>query len=135
MPMIRSSCPFTFPSDTSDSFSRCKASQSIRITSLRLLQWPKISDQWSGRQQCQLSYISEYNSDIRHVSGQENNVADFLSRSPISALHEGVNFQERAADQERDPEIQASRTAVTNLQLRNLPLSGTSVILLCDING
>ena len=82
----------------------------------------KISDQWSARQQRQLSYISEYTTDIRHVSGQENIIADALSRSPISALHEGINFQEMAADQERDPEILASRTAITNLQLRDLPV-------------
>ena len=94
----------------------------------------KISDQWSARQQRQLSYISEYTTDIRHVSGQENNVADALSRSPISALHEGINFQEMASDQENDPESQASWTANTNLQLRDLPLSCTNLTFFCDIS-
>ena len=41
---------------------------------------------------------------------------------------------EMAADQERDPEIQASRTAITNLRLSDFPLSGTSLTLLCDIS-
>ena len=93
----------------------------------------KISNQSSVRQQRQLSYISEYTTDIQHVSRQKNNVADALSQSPISALHEGINFQEMATDQERDPEIHASQTAIPNLQLRDHPLSGTSLTLLCDI--
>jgi hypothetical protein len=35
---------------------------------------------WSARQQRQLSFITEYTSDIRHTPGQENVVADALSR-------------------------------------------------------
>ena len=94
----------------------------------------KISDQWSAHQQRHLSYISEYTTGIWHMSGQENNVADALSRFPISALHEGINFEEMATDQERDPKVQASLTAITNVQLREIPLSGTSLILICDIS-
>jgi hypothetical protein len=37
---------------------------------------------WSGRQQRQLSFITEFTSDIRHTPGQENMVADPLSRPP-----------------------------------------------------
>jgi hypothetical protein len=41
---------------------------------------------WSARQQRQLSFIAEFTSDIRHTSGQENVVADFLSRPPSAAV-------------------------------------------------
>ncbi len=37
---------------------------------------------WSARQQGQLSFIAEFTSDIRHTPGQENVVADALSRPP-----------------------------------------------------
>jgi hypothetical protein len=37
---------------------------------------------WSARQQRQLSFIAEFTSDIRHTPGQENVVADALSRPP-----------------------------------------------------
>ena len=37
-----------------------------------------------------------------------------------------------ASDQESDPEIQASR--ITNLELKDLPLSWTNLTLLCDIS-
>ena len=40
------------------------------------------SDAWSARQQRHLSYVAEYTSDIRHVAGKENVVADCLSRPP-----------------------------------------------------
>ena len=40
------------------------------------------SDAWSARQQRHLSYVAEYTSDIRHVPGKENVVADCLSRPP-----------------------------------------------------
>ena len=40
------------------------------------------SDAWSAHQQQHLSYVAEYTSDIRHVAGKENVLADCLSRSP-----------------------------------------------------
>jgi hypothetical protein len=39
----------------------------------------KAADAWSARQQRQLSYVAEYTSDIRHVPGKDNVVADLLS--------------------------------------------------------
>ena len=44
----------------------------------------RLSDAWSARQQRQLSYMAEYTSDLRHVAGAENVVADCLSRPPTS---------------------------------------------------
>ncbi|RUS73921.1 hypothetical protein EGW08_018311 [Elysia chlorotica] len=41
----------------------------------------KLSDPWSARQQRQLSYISEFSTDIRHIAGKTNVVADCLSRT------------------------------------------------------
>ena len=39
----------------------------------------------SQRQTCHLSFISEFSTDIRHVAGSANVVADVLSRAPSSA--------------------------------------------------
>jgi RNase H-like domain found in reverse transcriptase len=36
----------------------------------------RASDAWSARQQRYLSYVAEYTSDIRHVPGRQNCVAD-----------------------------------------------------------
>jgi hypothetical protein len=45
----------------------------------------RVSDSWSARQQRQLAYVAEYTSDLRHVPGASNVVADALSR-PAAAV-------------------------------------------------
>jgi hypothetical protein len=42
----------------------------------------RVSAPWSARQVRQLAYISEFTTDLRHVPGQKNVVADTLSRPP-----------------------------------------------------
>jgi hypothetical protein len=46
----------------------------------------RTSDPWSARQARQLSYLAEHTADIRHISGEENVVADTLSHLPSSAV-------------------------------------------------
>ena len=43
----------------------------------------RLSDPWSARQQRHLAYVAEYTSDIRHIAGSENVVANSLNRSPV----------------------------------------------------
>ena len=94
----------------------------------------KVSDQWTSRQQRHLSFISEFSTDIRHLSGRDNEVADALSRSSICSVRDGINFQEMAEDQALDDEVTASRTAITGLQLREITLSSGNTPLLCDVS-
>ena len=42
----------------------------------------RVSEPWTARQACHLSYVAEYTSDIRHIAGVNNIVADTLSRPP-----------------------------------------------------
>ena len=42
----------------------------------------RVSDPWTARQCRHLAYIAEYTSDIRHIPGADNIVADTLSRPP-----------------------------------------------------
>jgi hypothetical protein len=51
----------------------------------------RTSDPWSARQARQLSYLAEHTADIRHIAGEENVIADTLSRPPSSAA---VNVKE-----------------------------------------
>ncbi len=48
----------------------------------------RASEPWSARQQRQLSYLAEFTSDIRHVPGSQNLVADTLSRPPAGNVKE-----------------------------------------------
>jgi hypothetical protein len=45
----------------------------------------RVSEPWTARQSRQLSYMAEYTSDIRHIAGAANMVADTLSRPPGNA--------------------------------------------------
>jgi hypothetical protein len=44
----------------------------------------RVSEPWTARQTRQLSYVTEYTSDIRHITGAANVVADTLSRPQAS---------------------------------------------------
>ena len=97
----------------------------------------KSSDPWSGRQQRHLAAISEYTTDVRHVAGKSNVVADALSRCQIAATHTlctGINYSEMASAQRVDPEVTACRTAETNLRLVDVPFGPTGETLLCDVS-
>ena len=94
----------------------------------------KTSEPWSSQQQCHLAYISEFTTDIRHIQGKENHVADALSRITINALHEGIDYTAMAECQRTDPDVQAYRTAITSFRLKDVPFSPSSTTLLCDIS-
>ena len=84
----------------------------------------KISDMWSSRQQRHLSLISEFTTNIHHVGGKDNFVADALSR--VSAVDQDINFSLLAASQAADQDTQALRTDDTNLHFLDVPSSATS---------
>ena len=92
----------------------------------------KISDPWSPRQQRQLAYLSEYTTQIVHVSGKDNFVADALSRSSINALYAevGVDYSAMAAAQRSDPALASFAKSTTSLRLQQVP-DGS---LLCDVS-
>ncbi|XP_010767363.1 uncharacterized protein [Notothenia coriiceps] len=62
----------------------------------------KVAEPWSARQQRQLSYISEYTTDIRHIAGKANVVAGCLSRAVIGAVQLGLDYLRMGADQASD---------------------------------
>ncbi|KAJ8386951.1 hypothetical protein AAFF_G00161280 [Aldrovandia affinis] len=94
----------------------------------------KLSEPWSARQQRHLSYVSEFTTDIQHVAGKQNTVADCLSRTLTSTVHLGIDYARMAVDQDADPDIQAFRTATTGLQLVDVPFDDKGATLLCDVS-
>jgi hypothetical protein len=49
----------------------------------------RATDAWTPRQGRHLSYIAEYTSDIRHIPGKDNVVADTMSRPPAAPRNAG----------------------------------------------
>ena len=96
----------------------------------------KISDPWSARLQRQLAAISEFTTDIRHIAGKANAVAGTLSRTQISSVISAlVNLDYTAmAAAQTCLEVQAYRTAITNLRLEDIVVGDSKTILLCNIS-
>ena len=81
-----------------------------------------------------LSAISEFTTDVRHLEGKANVVADALSRVEIdsAAPSLGIDFRELAKAQRQDPETRAARTAISGLRLQDVDMGGA--MLLCDVS-
>lgn len=95
------------------------------------------SDSCLPRQARHLDFISQFTTDIRHVKGNLNPVADALSRIEVNAVQRplGLDFQAMAAAQRTDPDLLRLQTvASSSLRLREMPLPVSPVPLLCDIS-
>ncbi|GFO10356.1 Pol polyprotein [Plakobranchus ocellatus] len=92
----------------------------------------KLSDPWTARQQRHLAFISEYSTDIRHVSGKSNVMADSLSRSSLSNVTLGIDYEAMAKAQEKDRDIKAFPTAITGLHI--VPYQIHNSTLLCEVS-
>jgi cleavage and polyadenylation specificity factor subunit 1 len=90
-------------------------------------------DQCSPRQFNHLDYISQFTTDMRHISGQDNVVADALSR--IESVSAPVTHDALAAYQADDNELQTLLVANTALRLEKLLIPGTTVELYCDTSA
>ncbi|XP_075328775.1 tripartite motif-containing protein 16-like [Odontesthes bonariensis] len=98
-----------------------------------------VYEQWSlshgpaGKKR-QLTYISEFTTDIAHLSGKHNQVADCLSRAVAGAVHLGLDYGSMATEQATDPDVQACRSSATGLQLQDVAFDDAGTTLLCDIS-
>lgn len=87
----------------------------------------------SDRQARQLDFIAQITTDIRHVEGKQNIVADLLSRiEVIDAVR--INYDELAKAQSTDGELQSllNSSVDSSLKLRPFILPGTSKPVYCD---
>nr|XP_057908117.1 uncharacterized protein LOC131104680 [Doryrhamphus excisus] len=94
----------------------------------------KVTEPWSARQQRHLAAISEFTTDIQHVAGKANPVADCLSRALVSPVLLGTDFSELAADQTGDPDIRSLVSGSTALQLEDVVVQDGGPTLLCDVS-
>ncbi|XP_045448264.1 uncharacterized protein K02A2.6-like [Melitaea cinxia] len=86
----------------------------------------------SPRQYRHLDFIAQFTSDIRHISGKSNVVADTLSR--IEELGKPVSIENIAQAQSCDSELQTLLTAGSSLRLEKLMVPGSRVPLYCDVS-
>ena len=65
-------------------------------------------------------------------AGKENHVADALSWARIHLVQEGIDYEAMATSEKEDSEVQACRTALTSLQLEDVPYGNQGNTILCD---
>lgn len=94
----------------------------------------KVSDPWSACQHCQLAAISEFTTDIQHVAGKSNHVADCLSRVLVSPVYVGIDYTAMAAEQRADPDVLALQSTKTGLVLEDTPVWDGGPHLLCNVS-
>lgn len=86
----------------------------------------------SPRQTRHLSFISEFSTDIHHIEGKHNVVADALSRATVSAVSlPTIDYKQLARDQSEE-EIESYRTPNTGLSLMDIAFGDVTVI--CDVS-
>lgn len=93
------------------------------------------SSKASPRQHRHLEFIGQFSTRIFHVSGDDNMVADSLSRIEEVIAPSAVTADELAHEQTNDPELQqllASTT--TGLDLKRFSPIDTTVELYCDVS-
>ena len=92
------------------------------------------SSRYSPRETRHLDFISQFTSDIRHVQGKDNPVADALSRMDINAFTAPtppLDYTLIAQAQQNDPDLSQLRS--TSLHLQALPLPFSTSTILCDM--
>ena len=97
------------------------------------------SDRHTPRQIRHLDYISQFTTDIQHISGLDNPMADALSRIELNALSAeaqmpNIDFTQLAATQQTDPQLQKLTKGNSSLSLKLMPAPTTDVELLCDVS-
>ena len=91
------------------------------------------STQLSSPRQCRyLDYISQFKTDLRHIAGADNVVADALSR--IEELESLMDYQARAVSQEHDRELQKFRQSASSIHLKEKLIPGTTTPITCDVS-
>lgn len=89
-------------------------------------------DKCSPRQYRHLDFISQFSTDIRHISGKDNVVADPLSR--IEEVSQPIDYPTLAKAQVADPELQGLLKEGTSLRLQKVMIPGTRVDVYCDVS-
>jgi cleavage and polyadenylation specificity factor subunit 1 len=94
------------------------------------------TDRYSPREIRQLDFISQFSTDIRHVHGKENVVADALSRLNVDAISfdSKIDFNAIAAAQADDADLAHFRTNKSSLDLREVPNMFGSGTIWCDFS-
>lgn len=92
----------------------------------------KHNENASPRQQRHLEYVSQFTTQIKHISGSANVVADAFSRISEIDMPQSIDYEEMAKAQSRDDELRRIRETGKVLKLIPFLMSPKSTELWCD---
>jgi hypothetical protein len=87
-------------------------------------------DKCSPRHFNHLDFVAQFTTDIRHISGQDNVVANTLSR--VESVTVPPSYDALATSQDGDDELCTLLGSNTALRLEKLQIPGTTVSIYCD---
>jgi cleavage and polyadenylation specificity factor subunit 1 len=87
-------------------------------------------DKCSPRQFRHLEFVGQFSTDFRHVSGQDNIVADTLSSANTVMMP--IDYHALASSQEQDEDLRDILQNGSALWLERVPIPGMDVDLYCD---
>lgn len=89
-------------------------------------------DNCSPRQFRYLDFISQFTTDVKHIAGEDNVVADALSR--IEAISAPIDFNALSRSQDKDAELTTLLNGNTSLQLKKIAAPDEKTSLYCDLS-
>lgn len=93
-------------------------------------------DTSSPRQFRYLNFIGQFSTDIQHISGRDNIVADALSRITSIDVPTNISAKKLEEEQEKDEELKTLLTGTSSLNLIKMTLPGGNERIYCDnLNG
>ena len=93
------------------------------------------ADRDNAGQARQLAYVSEYTTQIQHLSGTSNIVADALSRNEINSIFQQssyIDWATLAKAQLADQELLSYIEDNHSLKIKRVSVADTNLTLLCD---
>lgn len=84
----------------------------------------------SPRQARHLEYIGQFTTDIQHIEGKSNVVADTLSR--VEAIQQPVDLELLTKEQQKDEELQRLQNDISKIKLTQMPIPGSTETVLCN---
>jgi len=108
----------------------------IILTDHKPLQYAFVqaSDKASERQRRQLDFISQITTNIVHIAGHKNEVANALSRREMINMPVIVTTDELFEEQQKDEELKALLRTETSLSLKQFRLDGGDKTIYCDVD-
>jgi cleavage and polyadenylation specificity factor subunit 1 len=90
-------------------------------------------DKCSPRQFNHLDFVAQFKTDLVHISGQDNVVADAFSH--FESITAAASPDALAASREDDGELRARLASDTTLRLEKQQIPGTAVSIYCDTSS